>query len=403
MRTLAVVLFSFFLPVFPRLATWITVLWFILWIVGRQGYFYFSAFRLKRMYPLIGLFLIYMLGISWSDFQAVGWREVETKLSLFIFPLLFFVGPPNQGTTYFPMRMSYLLGCTAAMAICLIAGLFSWFKTGEPDFGYKALGAPLAFHPTYFALYLNFGIVLAADIWLKGKDTRYGYRIFILVSLLFVVLLAARMQLLMLLFIGLLVYVVKAIRRGKILRSFLQAMAALLLLAALAWIIPTTRHRIQRTVQEFSTSDASSGNIRSELWQAAISAWKEAPIIGHGTGNAQAVLVQEYTAMGCSACLENDLNVHNQYLQTAVELGSLGLLYLIVVLLYPWALPRARRQSVFMLFLLLFALSVSTESMLATQRGAMFFGFFYAFFMWDSKSKQFPGMINPGESSIKKS
>ncbi|MCB0704904.1 MAG: O-antigen ligase family protein [Saprospiraceae bacterium] len=391
MRTIAVVLFSFFLPLSPRIATYITAIWFVLWIISGQPIKHIRQLRKKSIWPVLGLFLLYLVGLSWSAYPETGLRELETKLSLLVFPLLFFLSPVQHEPVIPSIRVSFILGLCGAMLISYVAAASNYLETGLNTFSYKELGAPLRFHPTYFALYLNFGIILAVDAILKKKDNRFLYRIFVGNAVLFIFLLAARMQLILLLVVGLIWFLWWGYQKGKLLGGIARAFVALLLLSAIAWSIPTTRNRINRAITEWRAPQVDAGNIRLELWAAAQTAWAESPIWGTGTGGGMPALERKYRQIDCAECLDGPLNAHNQYLQTAVELGLIGLLFWILSLLFPFIIRNGRKQQLLVFFLILFALSTLTESMLATQRGAMFFGFFYAFFLWNETQFQLIG------------
>ena len=56
----------------------------------------------------IGLFLLYLLGLLWSEHTEVGWKLLEYKMSFFIFPLLFLF--PKKGCAYKEVINGFLAG-----------------------------------------------------------------------------------------------------------------------------------------------------------------------------------------------------------------------------------------------------------------------------------------------------
>jgi O-antigen ligase len=76
------------------------------------------------------------------------------------------------------------------------------------------------------------------------------------------------------------------------------------------------------------------------------------------------------------AASEQRLNAHNQYLQTTVALGVIGLLVLILILLLPALQAYRQNNFPYFVFLVLLGFNLLFESMLETQAGVVFYAFF---------------------------
>ena len=100
------------------------------------------------------------------------------------------------------------------------------------------------------------------------------------------------------------------------------------------------------------------------------------PLIGTGTGDAETDLVQAYETNGFKLGVEERYNAHNQYLQILVETGWLGLIAFIAWLGWCLRLAFRTQNHLYLAFLLLWLVNISTESMLETQSGVVFFSFF---------------------------
>ena len=388
LRTYALVLFCFFLPLNARIASWIVAAWFLLWLVSLQPLKYFRTFKRPRFFLPLVLYLYFILSLSWTTAEMPdALRLLETRLSLFVFPLLLGLGPPFR--TDRPERIgriAFLTGSALAMLTCLTLGIAAFETSGWSGLSYSALGEPLHFHPTYFALYLNFAIFWALDGVQKDQLPGGAALIFILLALGFVGLLAARMQWLILILIGAVTFLVYMKRKAMLGRGLLLASLGIVLVGALLWSVPATRQRIDRAISEWK-ADSATPNVRLDLWRGSLIAWKTAPVAGQGVGGAQAKLMEAYETINCRECVEEEHNAHNAYLQTLVEGGLVGLLLFLAMLFVPLFYPDLRQNAIFLLFLALFMLSIITESMLDTQRGTMFFGFFYTFLFLGSGIK----------------
>ena len=114
---------------------------------------------------------------------------------------------------------------------------------------------------------------------------------------------------------------------------------------------------------------------RLVAWSCSIDLLKQHPL-GSGTGDIKNDLVACYEAKGATAAAERRLNSHDQFLQSGVALGWLGLIVSLLVALIPLVLGIQRRDGLMILFTLLFLLNAAVESLLEVQAGVVFFAVF---------------------------
>jgi O-antigen ligase len=111
-----------------------------------------------------------------------------------------------------------------------------------------------------------------------------------------------------------------------------------LVLAPILFFVGVKHHR-RMSDQEIKSEP------RLFLWKSALPVIFESPIIGHGISNAQEKYdvsrthfqTEEYRMWNISAF---HLDCHNQYLQTGMEFGVLGLILLLLLYLYPIFIKR---------------------------------------------------------------
>jgi O-antigen ligase len=112
------------------------------------------------------------------------------------------------------------------------------------------------------------------------------------------------------------------------------------------------------------------------------------PILGTGAGDCGDELRKTYQKNNFEIALKANYNPHNQFLQTLLTLGPIGLFFLLGI--FGFMLRRADRNQDFPLFLLVivFAFSMITESMLERQSGIFLFTVLTCFFAAVSKSQE---------------
>ena len=111
-------------------------------------------------------------------------------------------------------------------------------------------------------------------------------------------------------------------------RSMIAVLGGFLVIAAVVWFAsPNLRTRAESAFTEYrayETSDqATSVGLRLEFWNKSLQFFREAPLIGHGTGSVRSLF--EQSAVGqTGVAAEIIANPHNQTLYTAVQWGVLG-------------------------------------------------------------------------------
>jgi O-antigen ligase len=118
---------------------------------------------------------------------------------------------------------------------------------------------------------------------------------------------------------------------------------------------------------------------RIEIWKETISLLPEYWLLGTGTGDVKDVLNKEYQENDFAYGYEKSLNAHNQYLQSFLALGIIGLLLFLLTIITPW-LMRSSYHPLLLMLLFILALNCLTESMLEAQRGAIFFALMISIF-----------------------
>lgn len=106
----------------------------------------------------------------------------------------------------------------------------------------------------------------------------------------------------------------------------------------------------------------------------ALKAISDRPIFGYGAGDSPEALTKRYGIEGYKSLEEQHLNAHNQYTETALAIGIVGLLVLFLWLLIPlyvaWRNKTGLWEVLILTFIVMFCLLF--ESILERQMGALF-------------------------------
>ncbi len=379
-------LFCFLLPLHPRLSILAIILLGINWLLSGCIYFNFKSFLSPLPILFFSFYALHLIGLIYTSNWAEGMQRVETKLPLLIFPLILFSFPIKNKEGILSILKSYVIGCLIASVYCFVNGLLKYLETGENWMTYKNLGSFLGFHPTYFSMYLSFAFFIVLFFLLeniKTHLTKYKVGSGILASWFFVViiLLSSRMTILATVSISGISFLTWMYFQQKLWRGIGISLLAIALLFFAIKNIPSVGRRTQHAIN--SAVDKNSNKINSapriNLWIAAATVIKENPVIGTGTGDMQDELIKIYKDRNYERALQDNFNPHSQYLQTTATLGIIGGVLLLIYLVTPFWFAFQQKDYLYLLFLSLVMMSFLTESILQTQRGTLFFGFFHAF------------------------
>ncbi|MFM1932344.1 MAG: hypothetical protein RL226_1647, partial [Bacteroidota bacterium] len=176
------------------------------------------------------------------------------------------------------------------------------------------------------------------------------------------------------------------IRKKKVIHAIVYLLLNTALFTSIVGLSPDAKRRLEEvnTAAQVAANDEvpaeSSSSGRVVAWKAALSVLFEHPE-GVGTGDVTNELKKVYLEEGENYAYKKELNPHNQFLQSAVEFGWLGMLIMLLLFISGLRVALLKRDFLFTSFLMLCALNMLFESFLEVQSGVVFFAFFYTFFI----------------------
>ena len=369
------------------------VAYIALWLLeGNLGYKVKTWYKNKYALLFSGFYILYLLWLIRTPDLQSGVFNVQVKLSLGIFPFLF----ASEGETT-PNRqrlfmLSFISGCIFNGLICLTYAVWKYFTLHVYEFTYSQLS--LFLHPSYYTMYIDMALlfifhIVTTDKMNIKKREKTGL-LFVALFLLFLVMLLqskAGWACTILLVVAILVrlFMNKTYRKFAII-VFAGSMA----IAAVTYYTMITHQRSRINVVEVLASSGKMDSTSAESTQARYYIWKAAkqvifqqPVIGYGTGQAWKKLQEQYGVDKFTGPAKKMLNAHNQYIQTAIDTGLIGLLYFVVCLILPLIKAIKERRFVYGVFIGIFIINMLVESMLEQQSGTIFYGIFNSLLMFN--------------------
>jgi O-antigen ligase len=385
---------AFLLPIYRKVIPYAIAIIIITWFFDGD-----LASKIRRISTsnhrtnimlLAGIYILYFLGLIYTDNLGSGMFNLEVKLSLFIFPVMFASIRKEvlSRDTAYKVLMSFVYGVLASMLLCYTVAFVNYADTGDPsNFYYSGLSALI--HPSYLAMYVGFAIAILLHFYLKGLIKKRKKVIIsfiqVLLFILFIVMLSSKAGILGLiiiiaLFTAYTIFYEKNLFKGLI-SGFSLSVAFLLLF----FLFPASSARFEQARDVIEQAEVGSKEVanstgeRIMIWYYTFEITNENFLLGVGTGDVMDNLQDKYIEKKMEHAFSLRLNTHNQYLQTFLALGVIGLVVLLLTLLLPAIQSVEFRHHLYLVFLILIAFNFLFESMLETQAGVVFYAFFNAF------------------------
>jgi O-antigen ligase len=394
---------AFLIPISPTLLSLAVALFVLNWIISPEKSIRLIQYKGQLPFLFSILFYIsYGIGMCYTTNVNEGLSSLETKFSFFILPIVFLKYKTELTDKLVLYLRIFILSCTINALICFGFAAFRFFKPelvvlygipydlGAGYFYYNELSH--FFHPSYIAMYCVFALFALVHInqtkllpntfnspkWLNGV---VGF-----ILTFFVLLLSSKAGWIGL--FGFFTYLFVLLIKNK------QTLKGIILMLCLAGgfyffninYTPKFSARIPKlsVIKDALNNDgtkptnSSDGNgSRVLVWKAAIDLFKQHPVIGVGTGDAKDKMLEMYKQKGMQSEYESQLNSHNQYLNTAVALGLIGVSILLLCFASSFYFAFKDKNFLLLVFVSLAGMNFLFESMLERQAGVIFFVFFY--------------------------
>lgn len=360
---------------------------------------------------LMFFYLIHIVGLLYSNNLKAGLFDVQVKLSLLLFPLFLFTANERYSKNLNHLLLAFVAGTVFSAIICYFAALFhiSHFENGivifdlyPPDeyhlswFSYKYFS--IFHHPSYFAMYVLLSIsilmyfISEKHYFGKLKKTIYIVAIIFLSITLFFI--SSRAGIITFVAILLFYFLREILWKILIVRTWLNIFPLILLLCMFAFLVLNGK-RFQTIQQELSSryqvqegTVIGSAGLRLIIWEETINLIKKNVLFGVGTGDIKDELHMKSKQNSMDQVAEMDLNVHNQYMETFLGLGILGILTLLAFILLPFLYQPIANHYVLPFFFIIISINFFFESVLNRLAGVAFFSFFYCLLIFSYPSEK---------------
>lgn len=327
------------------------------------------------------LFIVKAAGLFYSADYIIGLMDLERFGYALLATLAFFL-VDKRAPTLRPIIISLFAVCLLIILYGLNKLDFALVNGTSPtlsNLGHTYFTDLISIHPTYLSIYLIFIFFFLTEELRTGFRSMRGWEMGLYV---FGVLLVVAMLLFVRSQMELLVFAVSCVIYLIILQKRRAWFTAFLLCVAALMVFLLDKDRVQTVFDRYGKNVSTALDNRFQVWAGAWEAIKSAPILGAGTGGQQLALKEGYKKVGYQEGIDKSYNAHNQYLESWVRNGIVELALLLALLIYSFRQSLKSPNHVFLMFLIVFSLSMLTESCLSVHRGVVFFYFFLSAFIY---------------------
>jgi hypothetical protein len=387
----------------------LTVIWMI------NGNFKTKFQKLKEaqwIRPFLIYYLMLLIGMAITYDVENGLFTLNKKITFLILPIIIATGINLDKEIIGFLKRSFVYSCICLILICLGSSALYFFQGGNPEnfdfatsenfkaihpnaspiwmhFSYIQLAHWAGIHPGYLSMYLVFCLIFLLTDQFRNVTDRTIHVLLGILIVCFIVLLATRMAILAL--ICSTAYLLLNAVQKKQPRIVVAIGVVFLALLLLLLVNPVAKFRIieEPRITTYQVNQAvtnwNSVSYRLLEWEGSWSVIRDHWLIGVGTGGGKLAMDNFYAHFNKSTVgLEH--NAHNQYLQTWMETGILGLFTFLACIFL--GLFRLRKDPSYVCFIIIFSLMCMTESIGERQKGVVFFTVFQVLFLGFESRKE---------------
>ena len=366
--------------------------------------------RIAQLMILFGLFYACSALMRYSLYSNfdIALKDLELRASFVIFPVGM-TGIPLLSKLQIRNIFKFYVGIIFfATLICLVLAVIATLKSGsvyswdtnyhfvENHFMYHRLTSWIGVHAIYFSAYVSVAFFIVFDQFIRefGKEkSNKKYRSLRMVLLVYFIVVIFLLNSISISIAFLLALVIVGFY--YLLRNFHLTNERILVSAAIGLVVILSfgtmivnKFNFKDSVlsydmeDEYPNANWNSLNLRLAKWEISFQVLEEVWLFGVGPGNIIDILDVYYEKNNFRFALQQHYNPHNQFLHTFIVLGVIGIILLTAIYSMAYVLAFRRKDILFGIFLLIFSVFSMSESILAVNKGVVFFTFFLCLFSY---------------------
>lgn len=400
--------FLFFLPFFQKASVICIAAMLVIWLVSGDVKISIAQFKQDRVIKwFLFFYLVHIAGLLYTSNFSFAFFDLESKLVFLIFPLLlpaYFISKE----WFNKLLWVFIFGCLVAALLCLITA-FRYYLLDHGIFHFYYTYLSMFLHPTYFSFFLNLSIIILLDELINKWNEFPGIKraaIIILCYFFFIeiILLSARTANVVA-FLSIFIFLLIRFNKDNVRKiNYLYGFLFLASLICIPFLILNDINRFadlktvivkpsvitaETKIDKMKVQSENSVNLHFKIWEYSFQLASHNLLFGAGTGDVKDELANAYRENNFTTGVSGGLNCHNQFLNTLVTLGLIGLLSLLLIYYFGFKTAVKNKDWIYFSFLLIMFLNSLTESIFEKQNGILFFAAFNMLFYLRNRTANF--------------
>lgn len=377
------------------------VILLVFWLLQKISEKSLPSFRFKNkaaklvFFSYVAFFIWTLLSLVYTDDVYNGIKNVESKLSLLLLPIILFDIAPSQKRLFHLFR-AHIYSMAVCTIVLLCQSIGNYIETGSL-LTYHDFTRSLDFHAVFYAYYIFLSILLTVFLYLYrsiSKTEKVLLFISLLLSFVGLIISASKNVLVVTTLFLALGFVLRLLKKRIGIKELgFIALFGIIVIGGISQV-GLIKDRIAQLTQlngienleklrkgeKLTETDIRKFNgtsLRIVFWYVSVDKLirENKVLIGFSPGDRRAVMNEEYFRNGINPWYEN-YNIHNQFVQSFVELGLIGLVIYLLLHIGLFKVAWETRNYLLMIFLAGFIFFQMTESILERNKGIVFFIYF---------------------------
>ena len=337
-------------------------------------------------------FLVHILGMFWSENTVFGISDISMKLSFFILPTILLLAKIN--ITAKQIQQVFLFGLTISLFLLYSMAIFKSIYNEEDNRWEYFLESEFSgfMHRSYYAAYLSIGAVISFVQFFNLSERKIYGSLFFLFSF-SLLLTMSKAGVIVYLFSMLILIFWLFLKKKMFVIGGITIIGLLSVILTMGYFNIGVSQRFyemvktENGVKTINNPSTESNNARIIMWSTSLKVIKENLPFGTGTGDIKDELIKKNISLNNIGVAESKLNSHNQYLNSGVQLGLLGIIGLLGIFITQIYSAISFKRIELFLMSLIFILSLMVESFLETQAGIIPFTLLSILFFREIETK----------------
>ena len=346
------------------------------------------------LWSMVAYGILYVISALISANQTEGWFKAGLKAWFILLPAICLIGDTSYLTkerirALFQVFTAALL---VRFAICIVISGIQFLQGTPLEVVRNWEEDPIGMHHNYLALYIDIAIVFLYTQILNTphEERRRKWPSLIIAALAllsYLALVSSRSGIvaLALAFVAALAHLTFFRKQYKV--AIITVSLAVVLVAGLYIAVPSI---FDRFVALTTWTETYYPDDRVLAWECGAKATRGHLLFGYGSGDYMPHLVNAFEQRGYTRAIDIGYNTHNEYIETILQTGLLGLAMLLFMLFAPMvtALCKNSRNLLTVLVIIIISSLCVFEAMLNRQMGTQFIALAYCLLIISMRPSQ---------------